>query len=50
MGLLPAERKWGPAMGFVDGVLTIAGGGDYGDDSMDVFDGGDILQGHLDII
>ena len=38
MGALPKERKWGPAMGSVDGVLTIAGGFDYGDETMDEFD------------
>ncbi len=25
MGNLPSERKWGPALGIVNGVLTIAG-------------------------
>lgn len=39
MGGLPEERKWGAALGHVDGALTIAAGIDYGDDTIDVYDG-----------
>ena len=39
MGSLPEERKWGAALGHVDGALTIAAGIDYGDDTIDVYDG-----------
>jgi hypothetical protein len=35
LGNLPEERKWGPALGHVDGVLTVAGGGNYGDETVD---------------
>jgi hypothetical protein len=37
LGSLPEERKWGPALGSVDGQLSIAGGKDYGDDTVDVY-------------
>ncbi len=35
---LPAERKWGAALGTINGQLAIAGGRNYGDNTVDVFD------------
>ncbi len=35
LSFLPAERKWGPALGAVDGVLNVAGGKNYGDNTVD---------------
>ena len=40
MGSLPEERKWGAALGHVYGKITIAAGRDYGDDTVDVYEGG----------
>ena len=34
--ILPQARKWGSAVGYVDGKLTLAGGGDYGDNTIEV--------------
>ena len=34
-GFLPHERQWGPAIGLVGGVPTIATGKNYGDVSID---------------
>ena len=34
-GNLTKERKWSPSLGLVDGRPTIAGGDDYGDDTVD---------------
>jgi len=38
-GWLPAQRQWGPSLGLVAGVPTIAGGMDYGDETLDEFRG-----------
>jgi len=38
-GWLPAQRQWGPSFGLVAGVPTIAGGMDYGDETLDEFRG-----------
>ncbi|XP_059088568.1 calicin-like [Tigriopus californicus] len=35
VGSLPEDRKWGPALGLVNGILTVAGGQDYGDNTID---------------
>ena len=35
------ERKWGAAVGWVGAALTVAGGGDYGDETVDT------LRGHV---
>ena len=32
----PQARKWGSAIGYVNGKLTLAGGGDYGDNTIEV--------------
>ncbi len=40
LGYLPEERQWGPAMGMVAGVPTLATGKNYGDTSIDSLDGG----------
>ena len=29
-------KKWGSAAGIINGVVTLAGGGDYGSDSIEV--------------
>ena len=33
------ERKWGPAVGFIGDKVTVAGGGDYGDETVDMLEG-----------
>ena len=33
--LMMQERKWGAAVGWVGTQLTVAGGGDYGDETVD---------------
>ena len=35
----PQERKWGPAVGFIGSNLVVAGGGDYGDETVDMLEG-----------
>ena len=35
LGYLPDERQWGPAVGLVAGELTVAGGKNYGDITID---------------
>ena len=35
---LPEERKWGVALGRVDGIVTVAGGDNYGDNTIDEYD------------
>ena len=37
--ILLQERKWGPAVGFVGDKVTVAGGGDYGDETVDTLEG-----------
>ena len=34
------ERKWGFAFGYIGSSLAAAGGGDYGDETVDVLDHG----------
>ena len=34
------ERKWGAALGWAGGALTVAGGGDYGDETVDILSRG----------
>eukprot|EP00092_Neocalanus_flemingeri_P035956 GFUD01039149.1.p1 GENE.GFUD01039149.1~~GFUD01039149.1.p1 ORF type:complete len:358 (+),score=104.04 GFUD01039149.1:162-1076(+) len=36
---LTKERKWGPAVGFIGPNLAVAGGGDYGDETVDLLVG-----------
>ena len=38
MGYLPEERQWGPAVGLVGGELTISGGKNYGDTTMETIE------------
>jgi len=36
---LTKERKWGPAVGFIGQNFAVAGGGDYGDETVDLLQG-----------
>ncbi|XP_023330209.1 kelch-like protein 25 [Eurytemora carolleeae] len=44
---LTMARKWGSAIGYVNGKLTLAGGGDYGDNTIEHLIGRDWLKSNL---
>jgi len=47
---LTKERKWGPAVGFIGSNLVVAGGGDYGDETVDILRGGSWQRSNIDMI